>query len=379
MKILYISNIRIPTEKAHGIQIMKMCEAFARLGQKVTLVVPRRLNPIQKDPYEYYGVEKIFNIKKIPTFDLVRFGKIGFLIQSISFAKFVFIYALSAKSDIFYSRDEWPLYFLSFFKDNIIFEGHTNRYNLVVKRVLRKSKKIITITQGLKDFYIKKGIDERKIFVAPDGVDVNDFYRQNKEKNRKHLGIPLNFKIIAYIGKYKTMNVKKGVDELIESFSLCKRNNSNDNLKLFLIGINNNEVEEIKLIASKFRLNNDDYRIVGHIPRKAAIEYMCSADLLVMNYPNIEHYSLYMSPVKMFEYMASGVPIITSDLPSIREILDEKSAIFFNPGSIRSLSNIINYTLLNEQEAILRAKNAKDDSLLYTWDKRVKKILASLI
>ena len=80
MKIIYIANARIPTEKAHGVQIMKMCQAFAKIGNKVTLVLPRRRNPIIADPFEYYVVSQSFNIIKLPTIDLVFLGKIGFLI-----------------------------------------------------------------------------------------------------------------------------------------------------------------------------------------------------------------------------------------------------------------------------------------------------------
>ena len=52
MKITYLANIRIPTEKAHGIQIMKMCQAFANQGVRVELVVPKRKNQIRKEAFE---------------------------------------------------------------------------------------------------------------------------------------------------------------------------------------------------------------------------------------------------------------------------------------------------------------------------------------
>ena len=83
-KLLYIANIRLPTEKAHGIQIMKMCEAFAHEGVNVELVVPRRFNVIKEDPFAYYGVGKNFTTTRIPSFDLIAFGKIGFFVQVCS-------------------------------------------------------------------------------------------------------------------------------------------------------------------------------------------------------------------------------------------------------------------------------------------------------
>ncbi len=57
-KIIYIANARIPTEKAHGNTIMKMCEAFARAGNEVELMIPRRFNTLKKDPYYCYSVWK---------------------------------------------------------------------------------------------------------------------------------------------------------------------------------------------------------------------------------------------------------------------------------------------------------------------------------
>ena len=98
MKILYIANIRLPTEKAHGIQIMKMCEAFADIGHKVELIVPWRFNFIKIEPFEYYGVKKNFKITKLPSLDLVWLGRIGFWAQSFTFAEVSGWYALFKKS-----------------------------------------------------------------------------------------------------------------------------------------------------------------------------------------------------------------------------------------------------------------------------------------
>jgi len=198
MKIIYIANARIPTEKAHGIQIMKMCEAFAELKVedeklKVELVVPRRLNNIKENPFVYCGVEENFKIIKLPTLDLVEFGKIGFLIQSFSFCFiFFFLFSFFKKFDFIYSRDEFSLYFFSFFKKNLFWEAHTKRENFIVKRVFKKVNGIISITQGLKDFYVKNfRVNSNKILVVSDGVDIEKFkVESGKLKVRDRLGLP---------------------------------------------------------------------------------------------------------------------------------------------------------------------------------------------
>ena len=85
-KIYYVANIRLPTEKAHGVQIMKMCEAFARRGAVVELVVPNRRTHIAGDPFDYYGVEENFSITRLSVIDSVSLGRLGFLLETLSFA-----------------------------------------------------------------------------------------------------------------------------------------------------------------------------------------------------------------------------------------------------------------------------------------------------
>jgi len=196
-KILYIANIRMPTEKAHGIQIMKMCEAFAKTGATVTLVVPWRFNSIKENPFVYYDVEGNFRIQKIPSLDLIKFGRLGFWIQMFSFSGIVSWYALFKKTDIVYSRDELPLWFLSFLKKDLVWEAHTPRHNFVIKSLSNRVHKIITISGGLKKFYIDRGISEDSILVQHDGVDIEQFSVMDVDKARDMLNLPKGKKIIG--------------------------------------------------------------------------------------------------------------------------------------------------------------------------------------
>jgi hypothetical protein len=78
----------MPTEKAHGIQIVKTCEALADYGVKVELLVPDRKNPIKDDPFEFYKIAKNFAIKKVPCLDLINIPflkKITFWLESFTF------------------------------------------------------------------------------------------------------------------------------------------------------------------------------------------------------------------------------------------------------------------------------------------------------
>src|SRR3989344_4593833 len=170
MKFLYIASVRLPTERAHGLQIMKMCGEFAKLAD-VELVVPRRLNPIKDNPFVYYGVNKNFKITRLPVLDLVKFGRFGFWLESLIFSKIAALYLLFKKADIIYGRDEMPLYFLSFFKKNIFWEAHQGQINFAARRLLKKAEGVIVISSGLKDFYTGYGVESEKIAVLPDATD----------------------------------------------------------------------------------------------------------------------------------------------------------------------------------------------------------------
>src|SRR5262245_52079 len=101
MRITYITNSRLPTEKAHGIQIMKTIEAIASLGYSVELVIPNRKNPIQEDLFSFYGVKKNIEVIRLWCLDSVRFGFLGFIIEWLSFAENVFWTFLLKKRDLY--------------------------------------------------------------------------------------------------------------------------------------------------------------------------------------------------------------------------------------------------------------------------------------
>ena len=168
MKIIYIANIRIPTEKAHGFQIIKMCESFSNLGVELELVVPTRKNKVFNcaDIFHHYKINQNFVIKKIFSIDprlILKFPS-GFYIkfQALFFIISLFFYLLFKKDKddcIFYTRDEYLLPFLSLFSNKIVWEAHAlprnrNKYLKYFKNCF----KIIVLTQGVKDILKEDGI-----------------------------------------------------------------------------------------------------------------------------------------------------------------------------------------------------------------------------
>ena len=195
-KLVYIADIRLPTEKAHGIQIMEMCSAFADLGLAVTLYVPKRHTPITTDPFEYYEVKRNFTIHRLFCIDLTNFGSIGFTVQRLSFTKMALLKSLFQKNTIFYTRDSLIAFGLTFFGKEVVWEGHQGEINIVVRVLLRCHTKMVVISHALKNLYVSLGAVPENILVSSDAVDIHKFSLQvtKEEARKKRRNLRLNYR-----------------------------------------------------------------------------------------------------------------------------------------------------------------------------------------
>ena len=368
MKLIYIANLRLPTEKAYGIQIAKMCEAFASEGLDVTLVYPFRKNQADGDIFSYYSVKENFRTKKIWALDFYFFGrldKIAVNIKGIISALSLFFYAVTQKADIIYSRDEWPLYFLSLFKKNLLFEAHrfSKFRTFFYKRFKNINFKVVVITKYLKEDFIKIGFRPENILVASDGTNLSDFDIDiSKQEARVRTSLPVDKSIVMYAGHLFEW---KGIDMLLETAR---------NTEIFFVFIGGTE-RDIKSFKQKAeRLNN--VLILGYKPHKEIPVYLKAADVLVLpNSAREERSRFYTSPLKLFEYMASKRPIVASDLPSLREVLDESNAILAEPDNCKAFANGIKKVINQSRLAEELAGNAFQKVRNFTWGKRACKII----
>ncbi|KKT57895.1 MAG: Glycosyl transferase group 1 [Candidatus Giovannonibacteria bacterium GW2011_GWC2_44_9] len=366
-KLVYIANARIPTEKAHGIQIMKMCDAFTAQGIDVELVLPRRLNNIKENPFDYYGVKKNFKITKLPTLDFIalELGQSGFFAETLIFLIASRIYLLFKNYDILYTREEWAGLF---FKD-FCMEVHSlpARPSLLHKKTWRKAKAIFVLTSFTKNELIKLGISENKILVLPDAVDLAKFdIRISKEEARKKLNLPQDKKNILYTGSFYLYDWK-GVDVLLEAVK-----NFREDFLFMLVGGSEEEISNLK----SYTINLKNLKLIGHKPYAEIPYYLKAADVLVL--PNKKGSKIseeHTSPLKLFEYMASGRPIVASDLPSLREILTEKEALFFRSNDAADLVRAIKEILQDPTRAEQLAKNALQKVQNHTWSNRAHRAI----
>ncbi len=393
-KIVYIVNARIPTEKAHGYQICKMCEEFANTGIKVKLLVPIRENPIKKSAFSFYGLERNFEIKYIKSFDFIEYkpkiGRICFYLQSLWF----FIKLIFKKFDkqaVIYTRAPEIAWLFKLRKFKVCYECHdwfSEKRKKIFLFFLRKCNFIITTNNYIKQEFIKNNFNNKKVLVAPNGIDLKVFdLKISKTDAVKKLNIRkdikeklLNNKVLVYTGSFKTKRKEKGIKEILKALKILKQKN----IYFLAIGGEDRDIRYYKKIARDLNVIKKTYFFARKDQKKLAL-FQKGADILLMPFPLKAHYEYFMTPIKMFEYMASKRPIIASDLPSIREILHENkpdlktNAILVRPGNAKSLAKAIDFALKNPDFCAKISKQAYKDVQKYTWEKRAGKILELII
>lgn len=370
MKLIYLANIRIPTEKGHGIQIVQMCEAFAQNNLEVELLVPYRRNPIKDDVFQYYGIKNNFKIKQLPTIDFLRWdfilGPLAFWLQTINLLLAAKIYLSSKKYDLLYTREQWA----GLFFKGAIFEVHylPKKFGFWQKMIWHRSRNFIVITSLIKRSLLEQSLASEKILVAPDGVDVKKFSLNISQKEaREKVNLPLDKKIIMYLGSFYLYGWK-GIDILLEAAQ-----SFNQSHLFVLIGASNQQ----EIDAIKTRYEASSFLLLGRQSRQTVPLYLRAADVSVLPNKSGERASEeFTSPLKLFEYMAAGAPIVASNLPSIREILNENNAVLVEPNNPIALAEGIKNILQNQEFANQISRQARYDVQDYAWLKRAEKIIS---
>lgn len=369
MKIVYISNSIIPSRMANSIHVMKMCQAFSDNGHDVVLLAPNRKEKYERainDIYEFYGVIKNFDIKKLWYPNIIG----GALIYTIS----IFFYLLfNKKFNLIYGRFLHGCYVASLLKNKVIFETHEKlfehkNHKLIIFKQLIKSryfKKLIVISQALKNIYLEnKYLNESKIQVAHDGADEV----RNFNDKIKLLGPQDNLKV-GYVGHlYKG----RGIEIIIEC---AKKIN---NMTFHIVGGLEKDITYWQNYIKELKLFNIYF--YGFVTPKETLRYRNSFDILLAPYSNkvtiegLGDTSKFMSPIKIFEYMSHKKAIIASDLPVIREVLNNENSILIDYddkelwiNSIKNLSNFKNRERISNQALI--------DFKKFTWKNRVHLVI----
>lgn len=396
-RLLYIANIRLPTEKAHGLQIMQNCEAFAAAGADVTLWVARRVNtPEMKaipDPWAHYGVKRRFRLRRLPCIDLLPLvpdrndlpARLIFNVQQWTFTLAALIAALFTRAEVYYSRDLPVLLALSLVKPRrtLAYEAHQRRAGRagqwMQRQVVRRVGTVVVVTarlgqdlENLSSLRPSQGEGSGRFLVAHDGIRRERFAGTlSRAEARAALGWPPDAFIVGYVGRLHTMTMDKGVGTLVEALRQA------DGVTLALVGGPDDMADALRRQWLASGLDERGFLYPGQVTPARVPLYLSAFDVCAMPFPWTEHFAYYASPIKLFEYMAARRAIVASNLPSTAEVVrDGESALLYPPGDSAALAAAI--TRLRDDPALrdrLAERAYAEVMAHYTWDARAAAIL----
>lgn len=410
-KLLYIANVRLPTEKAHGLQIMQNCEAFADAGVQVALWIPRRTNVAllkdTPDVWAYYGIKRNFSLRRIACIDLLplvagrndRIGKLLFYLEQITFTLMVLLYGLFTQADVYYSRDPFSLFVLSLVKPKhkLVYEAHMLAVGRggrwLQRQVVSRMGTVVAITKPLAEDLavltsppnpLSNGLERgsrtpasqsSKFLVAHDGIRRERFVGVPSQiEARGILGWAHEAFIVGYVGRLQTLSADKGVGVLVEALKQV------DGASLAVVGGPDDMAEALRQHWLSLGLDESRFLYAGQVEPSRVPLYLSAFDVCAMPHPYTQQFAKYTSPLKLFEYMASQRAIIASELPGWADVIQhEVNALLVPPGDCQALTAAI---IRLQDDPALRARLAEQAYQqvmeYHTWDARARVILAKV-
>jgi len=381
MKIAVITNSRIPSLTANSIQAMKVTQALMQLDHEVRMFAPAETEPATREALlAHYGLRLTPDLKLIPSIKPLK--RLDFVVRAQNAAE-------KFGADLIYTWLPQSAVFALMRNDPVVLEMHADVAGHMGAWWLQEfwkkpGRKVMTVTTSALRNALERSTSlqfrperSRRVIVAPNGVELEKYAGlPSPAEARRQLNLPDGL-TVGFTGH---IYPGRGADLLFELAQHMPRVN-------FLWAGGTPEL--VKFWRGKLtEANVTNVTMTGFVKHEIIPLYQAASDVLLMPYSRSisassgQDIAEVINPMKMFEYMASGRAIISADLPSIREVLNEGNAVLCEAGDWRSV--IGNWRL--ELEALLGdeprrqtlAAQARRDVEGLTWVKRQERVIESL-
>lgn len=392
MKIAVIAPTQIPARRANTLQVMKMTQALAAIGHTVFLLAPGAAGHAAaasaadwESLARHYGLQQVFPIEWLPAAPALR--RYDYSWRTVDRAR-------RWQAELIYTRLPQAAALASQMGLPTILEIHDMPQGTLGPRMLhwfikgKGAHRLVVITRALRtDLQSRFGLsaDSSLIVVAPDGVDLQRYQGlPSPEQARLALthSAPAGWEAVLPPDRFTAgytghLYAGRGVDLLLQVAARLPEMN-------FLVaGGEPQDVERARQSARSAHLDN--LQLTGFVPNADLPLYQAACDVLLMPYQRQVaassggDISRYLSPMKLFEYLASERPILSSDLPVLQEVLNPENALLLPADDIEAW--VAALRRLQAEPGLRRrlASQARQDAQEYTWEARAAKILSTQV
>jgi glycosyltransferase involved in cell wall biosynthesis len=356
VKLSYLTRVDISSKAAQASQIQSMGRAFhGELGDDFILITGALPNKDYPFPH-----------KSVP---FTKYPLLRYISACLVAAK----RTLSKDEDAVFTRDIMVAAVVVALGGHAIYEAHKDPRGKLAHYLMKFLSKmdrfsLVSISQALSDYYgARYPIPDERQLVAHDGVfpeDYTELRKVSKNELRKGLGLPEDKIVIVHTG-----SLYKGGAELFGTLVDGRKD-----VIFIQVGGSPAECENWTRHYAQRGIYNIEF--ISHKAVDIVRKYQVSADLLFYVTTNKNPIYWCTSPLKLFEYMASGTPILASNIGSVSEIINNSNACIFNPDDEISINKSLNEYLSNQHDAIKKSNLALEHVCKnYSWSIRVEKIL----
>jgi glycosyltransferase involved in cell wall biosynthesis len=356
-KIFYIAEINLPNKSAYAQHVMKMCDSFASNYKTDLILFSKNKN------YNFKNIKEEYLLKN--NFNIICYSKKRIESSFFNRIKFSFFCKKVVNCDnnaLILSRSFFASFVLSFFRKFNFYEIHNNLTS--ISGIFFKLKYFFIKETSIYFILIHKNLKKilkiyKQYITLDDGVELNYFKFTRMSRSYD----------CVYIG---SLYSGKGLEIILYLANHLK------NIKFHIFG-------DIKTLYDKsiFERKINNLIFHDHIPYKKVPYILTNSKILLMPYlnkvnvksQNIE-VSRFMSPLKLFDYLAAGRAIIASNLPVYNHILKhEKNCLLADPKNYDDWINKIQFLNKNKKFYNKISNNAYNTAKKFTWFNRTKKII----
>ncbi len=368
MHILVASGFESLSQWAHAINTVKMAQGFARLGHRVTVVCRQSI----KGPVSSLQLKKTYGLTEPLRWVQLPHEFLGFSVgEHWRFSVLAVPRLLSIRPDLVFSRNYIFPWLCSRLGITTIAESHaqpdnnTAPFRRLVEATRHKNFRLwVTISRTLAEHYNYLGVPKDKLLVLPDAVDLHLFQRPRQLPPSPY---PSSRPNVVYAGQLFDY---KGIPTVLETAALLPR------FLFHLVGGTEGDIARHEQVARDLGLKNLNFH--GLKPHSAVPPFLWHADTLLLppsrNHPS----SNWTSPVKLGEYLASGTPVVATDIPALRDWITDQQAEFVRPDDAESLAEGIERLLTDKPRAESLRSAGPEKARELSYERRAEAILRSL-
>ena len=384
-RILMIGEVDFSKDDAPKVHFLNLAINFNKLGWHTRALVYSPQNKLCEEE------RKLINMSFIP--NPLSGNKISRAFKYLLIIPFIIFEIFSFKPHLIYFRFSPPAFLYifiiklyRFFSCNYKIVAEFNDWVSDQRKIQGESRfkvKIVeflqlrsvlfvdyarVVTRGIKRKFCTFGIDCKKILVVGNGTDVNHFKPINRSKAKTDIGLNPDFLYVGFIGNFA---IWQGLGTLLNSIPQVLKKGGD--VRFILVG-DGPEMKKIKGKITYFK--EEEVMLTGRVNYDLANKYINTFDIGVAPFIRERNENIGLSPLKIRDYAACGIPIITTRIKGLEMVEKRGIGILVAPDDSEALSDAIIKLIKNPDLRIKMGKKGREIAEKeFSWEKVVREIL----